>query len=126
MNIIINFESDVPIYIQIRNEIVKGIASGNLEDGYSLPSVRAFAEDIGINMHTVNKAYNMLKSEGYIVLDRRHGAFVSVSRISEEDEKRFNDELRVIVSSCLAKGMKKEDIVSIVQSICNEMRGENE
>ena len=62
----IDFDSDIPIYVQIKNQIIEGIAKGEIDKGEELPSVRALAEDIGINMHTVNKAYNMLKDEGYI------------------------------------------------------------
>ncbi len=59
-----DFQSDVPIYQQLKNEIIIGIASGQLLQGESLPSVRQFASDIGVNLHTINKAYNQLKAEG--------------------------------------------------------------
>lgn len=124
MNILINFESEIPIYIQIRNEIVKGIAKKILENGYSLPSVRSLADDIGVNMHTVNKAYTILKSEGYITLDRRHGAFISVSHRNEEDKKRFKEELSISISNCIAKGMSKEEISLIIEEIYSELKGE--
>lgn len=123
MNVVINFESEIPIYIQIRNEIVKGIAKGVLEEGYSLPSVRSFASDIGINMHTVNKAYSILKSEGYITLDRRRGAFISVSQKNEEDKKKFKEELSITISNCIAKGMKIEEISLIIEEIYREIKG---
>ncbi len=57
MFIKIDFESEIPIYIQIKDQIIEGIASGYLDEGESLPSVRQFAKDIGVNMHTVKKAY---------------------------------------------------------------------
>ena len=75
----IDFDSDMPIYVQIKNQIIEGIAKGEIDKGEELPSVRALAEDIGINMHTVNKAYNMLKDEGYIKIDRRKGAIVALN-----------------------------------------------
>lgn len=124
MNILINFESEVPIYIQIRNEIIKGIAKGSLENGYSLPSVRSLASDIGINMHTVNKAYTILKGEGYIILDRRHGASIMVSEKTNDDEKKFKEELTISISNCIAKGMDKSEINSMIEEIYNEIRGE--
>ena len=55
-----------PLYLQIRNQIVAGIATGQLEPGQSLPSVRSLASDLGINLHTVNKAYAVLRDEGYV------------------------------------------------------------
>ena len=67
MLVSIDFESDEAIYIQIRNQIVMGIANEELHEGDSLPSVRQMAEYTGINMHTVNKAYGILKDEGLVI-----------------------------------------------------------
>ena len=66
-----------PIYEQLRDQVVLGIAGNKLAHGEALPSVRRLAADLGINLHTVNKAYTMLCDEGYIVMDRRRGAVVS-------------------------------------------------
>lgn len=74
----IDFNSEEAIYIQLRNQIVIGIATSQLEDGDTLPSVRQLADNIGINMHTVNKAYSVLKQEGFVKLDRRKGAVIAL------------------------------------------------
>ena len=74
----IDFNSDEAIYIQLRNQIIIGIATERLREGETLPSVRQLADDIGINMHTVNKAYSVLKQEGFVKLDRRRGAVISL------------------------------------------------
>lgn len=66
----LDFSSDVPIYQQIRNQVVLAIASGRLEPGEKLPTIRALAEEAGINMMTASKAYQLLKQEGYITTDR--------------------------------------------------------
>ena len=66
-----------PLYLQIRNQIVAGIATGQLEPGQSLPSVRSLASDLGINLHTVNKAYAVLRDEGYVLMRGRSGACVA-------------------------------------------------
>ena len=65
--------SDTPLYLQLRDAVIAGIASGELRPGDALPSVRSLAEDLGINLHTVNKAYATLRDEG---LGRR-GAYVA-------------------------------------------------
>ena len=78
-----DFSSDIPIYQQIRNQVVIGIAEGKLLPGEHLPTIRALAEESGINMMTVSKAYQMLRDEGYIVTDRRRGAVV-IGRRSED------------------------------------------
>ena len=73
----LDFSSDLPIYLQIRNQIVLGIAGGKLAPGERLPTIRALADEAGVNMMTVSKAYQLLKQEGYISTDRRSGAVVS-------------------------------------------------
>lgn len=74
MTFSLNFESDTPIYLQLRNQILISLASGFLAPGEQLPSVRKLAEELEINMHTVNKTYLLLRDEGFISLDRRSGA----------------------------------------------------
>ena len=77
MFIEIDFNSDEAIYIQLCNQIIMGIATEQLKVGDPLPSVRQLADTIGINMHTVNKAYSVLRQEGFLTIDRRRGAMIS-------------------------------------------------
>ena len=76
MIIELDMNSSIPIYVQLRNQIVMGIGHGELKPGESLPTVRQLAEDAGVNTMTVNKTYQILKTEGYINIDRRHGASI--------------------------------------------------
>lgn len=112
----IDFDSDMPIYVQIKNQIIEGIAKGEIDKGEELPSVRALAEDIGINMHTVNKAYNMLKDEGYIKIDRRKGAIVALNLDISKD--KFNDDLKrnlyFYMAECFNRNIKKEEIIDFI------------
>ena len=78
MYIEIDFNSDEALYLQLRNQIIIGIATSQYQEGDTLPSVRQLADTIGINMHTVNKAYSVLKQEGFVKVDRRKGAVISV------------------------------------------------
>ena len=78
MLIEVDFNSSEAIYIQLRNQIILGIATSTIQEGDSLPSVRQLAETVGVNMHTVNKAYNVLKQEGFISLDKRRGAVIAL------------------------------------------------
>ena len=78
MIIEIDFNSDEALYMQLRNQIILGIATNRFHEGDVLPSVRQLADTIGINMHTVNKAYTVLKQEGFVKVDRRKGAVIAV------------------------------------------------
>lgn len=69
--------SDTPLYLQLRDSVITGIATGELRPGDALPSVRSLAEDLGINLHTVNKAYATLRDEGYLIMLGRRGAYVA-------------------------------------------------
>ena len=69
--------SDAPLYLQLRDSVIAGIAAGELRPGDALPSVRSLAEDLGINLHTVNKAYATLRDEGYVIMLGRRGAYVA-------------------------------------------------
>ena len=71
MVIEIDFQSDEALYTQLMNQIIMGIATSRLQEGDPLPSVRQLADTIGINMHTVNKAYSLLRQEGFVSIDRR-------------------------------------------------------
>lgn len=76
-----------PLYRQIRDQIVAALAAGELAPGDGLPSVRNLASDLGINLHTVNKAYALLRDEGYVVMRGRSGAFIADAENSESRER---------------------------------------
>lgn len=122
MLISIDFESETPIYEQLKMQIVKGIAKGELHKGESLPSVRQMAEDIGINLHTVNKAYNVLKQEGYLNIDRRIGAVVSDIMPSNTEEflEELTQNLEYIIADSSCRGMKKEKFLELCSKIFDE------
>ena len=73
----IDEQSEQPIYQQLIDQIIVGIAKGELVPNESLPSIRQLADEIGVNMMTVSKAYNKLKQSGYIVTDRRNGTKIA-------------------------------------------------
>ena len=86
MVIEIDFNSDEAIYVQLMNQIIFGIATSRLQEGDQLPSVRQMADTIGINMHTVNKAYSLLRQEGFVSIDRRRGAIIAVDVKTKTDD----------------------------------------
>ncbi len=120
MYVEIDFNSDEAIYIQLRNQIIYGIATAQLQEGENLPSVRELADHIGINMHTVNKAYTILKQEGYLKLDRRKGAVVALDFNKLKAIENMRDELRVVLARAFCKNITCEEAHEIVNDIFNE------
>ena len=120
MLIRIDFNSDEALYLQLRNQIIMGIAHAQLQEGESLPSVRDLANSIGINMHTVNKAYAALREEGYIKLDRRHGAVISLNVDKKQAMKETKDALNVLLAKAICKGITRKEVHELVDSIYDE------
>lgn len=117
MRIEIDFNSEEAIYIQLRNQIILGIATSTIQEGDSLPSVRQLAEMIGVNMHTVNKAYNVLKQEGIISLDKRRGAVIclDIDKIEALEEMRRN--LLIVLAKGRCKNITRDDVHGLVDEI---------
>ena len=115
-----DFSGDVPIYMQLRNQIVIGIGSGKLKQGDKLPTVRALAEESGINVMTVSKAYNLLKQEGYIITDRRKGAVVAVQSGSPVIKDETINALRLHLHELRLAGMTKDDLHQLVDKLYEE------
>ena len=117
MFIEIDFNSDEAIYMQLRNQIILGIATAQFQEGDMLPSVRQLAESIGINMHTVNKAYTVLKQEGYVKVDRRRGAMIAI----DIDKMRALDEVRremqVTLAKASCKNISREEVHALIDEI---------
>jgi len=116
----IDFNSSEAIYIQLRNQIIMGIATSTIREGDSLPSVRQLAETIGVNMHTVNKAYNVLRQEGFISLDKRRGAVIAldINKIKALEEMREN--LQIVLAKACCKNITREEVHELVDSIFDE------
>ncbi len=117
MLIEIDFNSDEAIYIQLRNQIILGIATSTFQEGDSLPSVRQLADTIGVNMHTVNKAYAVLKQEGFISLDKRRGAVicVDIDKIKALEEMRA--QLQLVLAKGCCKNITREEVHGLVDDI---------
>lgn len=116
----LNFESEEAIYQQLCNQIIRGIALGEIRDGESLPSVRQLAEDVSINMHTVNKAYGILKDEGFVKLDRRSGAIVRISPDKERILDRMRTEFEPAVVRAICSGVTREEAVGLILKLYDE------
>lgn len=123
MYIEIDFNSDEALYLQLRNQIIMGIATSQYREGDSLPSVRQLADLIGINMHTVNKAYTVLKQEGYVKVDRRKGAVIAVSMDRMNTLQELKKELQVILAKGSCKNISREEMHDLIDEIYEEYGG---
>lgn len=117
MVIEIDFNSDEALYMQLRNQIILGIASSQFEEGEALPSVRQLADRIGINMHTVNKAYSVLKQDGFVKVDRRRGAVIALNVDKLRAMEEMQSELQVILAKAKCKGISREEIHLLVDEL---------
>ena len=116
-------DSGSRLYIQLRNQIIVGIATNRLKEGESLPSVRQLAESIGINMHTVNKAYTVLKQEGFVKVDRRRGAVIAIDADRISDLEQMRESLRVILARASCRNISREEVHALIDEIYEEYGG---
>lgn len=123
MLIEIDFNSDEALYIQLQNQIIMGIAMNLIQEGDSLPSVRQLANTVGINMHTVNKAYSILKQEGFIQLDRRRGAVIAIDMDKARALLEMKEQLRVLLARGRCKNISKQEVHALVDEIYEEYGG---
>ena len=123
MVISINEASEVPIYQQIRNQIVLGISDGRLKPGEQLPTVRALAGEIGINSMTVNKAYAVLRQEGFVKLDRRKGAVIAIDYDKVIAEERLSENMQILLAEAMCKDITRDEVHRLVDSIYDYYQG---
>lgn len=122
----IDFNSNEAIYIQLRNQIIVSIATERLREGDSLPSVRQLADYIGINMHTVNKAYTVLKQEGFVKLDRRKGAVVALDVDKIHAVSQMKEEMNVVLARGICKNITREEVHGLIDQIYDYYLGQGQ
>ena len=119
----IDFNSDEALYLQICNRVILGIASDEIQEGDSLPSVRQLADSIGINMHTVNKAYAMIRQEGFVKIDRRKGAVIALDADKLQTIQELRRDLRVILAKARCRSVTKEEMIALVEEMYDDYCG---
>lgn len=116
----VDFNSDEALYIQLRDQIIVGIATNRLKEGDPLPSVRQLAESVGINMHTVNKAYTVLKQEGFVKVDRRRGAVIAIDADRIQDVEELRQAMRVILARASCRNISRHEVHALIDEIYEE------
>ena len=117
MYIEIDFNSDEALYLQLRTQIIIGIATSRFQEGDALPSVRQLADLIGINMHTVNKAYSVLRQEGFVKVDRRKGAVIAVDIDKIQAMEELKSEMQVILAKSRCKRISRAEVHALIDEI---------
>lgn len=117
MYIEIDFNSDEALYLQLRNQIIIGIATSQFHEGDMLPSVRQLADTIGINMHTVNKAYTVLKQEGFVKVDRRKGVVIAVDIDKMQALEELKKDMQVLLAKSSCKSISRSEVHELIDEI---------
>ena len=120
MVIEIDFKSDEANYVQLMNQIIMGIATSRLQEGDPLPSVRQLADTIGINMHTVNKAYSLLRQEGFVTIDRRRGAIIAIDVDKMKALEEMKQNLMVALARGYCKNISRAEVHDLIDEIFDE------
>lgn len=123
MIIRVDFNSSEALYMQLCKQIIIGIANEEIKEGDNLPSVRDLADEIGINMHTVNKAYSILRQEGYLKVDRRHGAIIAIEVDNTKAQMELAEELKLSLAKAISKGVPREAALDMVNEIYDIYQG---
>ena len=124
MFIEIEMDSDIPIYTQLANRLIEGVANQSLQPGDSLPSVRSLAADLGINMHTVNKAYRELDNKGIIRIIPKSGAVVNTLTVNEVSNLRVETLMRPVIAEAMAVGLSKTEITKMMTELISKIKEE--
>lgn len=115
MIIVVDLDSETPLYQQIRDRVVEGVADGRLRAGDPLPSTRQLGSDLGINFHTVNKGYDVLRSEGLVRLNRKSGAVIHRDPESGAPAEVYADNwearARTLLAEAVAQGMAPGEVI---------------
>lgn len=121
MLIKLNLKSETPVYMQLRNEIIKGIATKEVNPGEQLPTVRDLAKQVGLNPMTVSKAYGILKDEGIVRSEGRKGVMVREDIVANElFLSRLNNDIELLVTESVVRGFNIDNIFEIIENMKNQ------
>ena len=113
----IDFQSDEALYLQLYHQLILGIATSQLREGDVLPSVRLMADSIGINMHTVNKAYSLLRQDGLLSMDNRRGAVIRIDADHLRALQELSLQLQKVLARCVCRHVSREEVHEMVDGI---------
>lgn len=120
MHLIISNSSSVPIYEQIKEQIIEQIMNDELKEDEMLPSIRSLSKDIKISLMTIKKAYDQLESDGYIVSIAGKGTFVASRNsnlVKEHAQKEIEDNIQKAIDLAARYDISKDEIIDLVNML---------
>jgi GntR family transcriptional regulator len=119
----LDLASGVPVYRQIIDQVLGGIAAGTLEPGAQLPTVRQVAVDLAINPNTVSRAYRELEIRGVLETQQGTGTFVSRQKIKRDDverRRRLSQIVSEFISRAGAAGFTVAELMEQLGEVASE------
>ena len=123
MNIIISNTSDKPLYLQIKEQIKEAIFKGELKEGDLLPSVRGFANDLGVSVLTTRRVYDELEQEGFAKSLAGRGTFVATGNVEllrETKRRLVENDMQKAIHNAKLFGITKEELQIIMDILFEE------
>ena len=120
MHLIISNSSSVPIYEQIKEQIIEQIMNDELKEDEMLPSIRSLSKDIKISLMTIKKAYDQLESDGYILSIAGKGTFVASRNsnlVKEHAQKEIEDNIQKAIELAVRYDISKDEIIDLVNML---------
>ena len=120
MHLVISNSSSVPIYEQIKAQIIEQIMNDELKEDEMLPSIRSLSKDIKISLMTIKKAYDQLESDGYIVSIAGKGTFVASRNsnlVKEHAQKEIEDNIQKAIDLAVKYDISKDEIIDLVNML---------
>lgn len=116
-------DAETPIYTQILRLVILGVSTGELEEGEALPPLRGLADALGVNLHTVRKAYLELAERGYIEQEERQKARIAPLPLdpSSYPSPLQREDLKVLLADGLNHGLSKEELRRLVDELLAEL-----
>lgn len=121
----LDLASGVPVYRQIMDQVLGGIAAGTLPAGTQLPTVRQMAVDLSVNPNTVVRAYRELEIRGVLDTQQGTGTFISqqkVQRSEVEPRRQLNQIVSEFISRAGAAGFTVEDLLEQLRDVDTDSR----
>ena len=116
-------KSGVPVYRQLIDQVLVAIASGQLETGDQLPTVRQLAVDLSINPNTVVRAYKELEIRGMLTTQQGTGTFITPKKVKIDDaqrQKRLSQMVGEFVAHVSAEGYTVDDIMERLSELAGD------